>query len=331
MASSDVVLSAPDVVSVPMDYDVPPAQEIVPKCVTASLDGSASVSAYLPMLELLSPAGQVVFRSPTSTLVAAGGSADVSWFQLSNAQGASSSPVTPYEELIFSTPGLQLYWKLDEAAGAGTIADSAGGNNGTVYGLVNQGTAPLADVLSATFVGGMAGRKTDTPVDQSTQLMTALVWIKTIAAAGTTYIAFADTTSAGGRWFDIGITAAGHIFADVFSTAAAGHTFGGGVKVNDGVKHCIAITYNATNPGNGTGAVGSVVVDGVLDTATPIAMGGFGLALNNHAVVIGAKWQNAFDDPAGTNQFPGTLDEFALFNTPLTIAQLAAINTAGRV
>ena len=332
MASSDVVLSAPDVVSVPMDYDVPPAQEIVPKCVTATIDGTGAAGAFLPTLELLSPAGQVIFRSPTSTVVVAGASADVSWFQLSNPQASSTPPTTPYETLIFNTPGLQLYWKLDDAAGSPTIADSKGGNTGTIYDTVSLGQPPLADVTSGLFGAGMAGLKNvDALVDQTTRLMTVIVWLKTTAVAALNYLAWADTSSANGRWFQWFMTGAGHIGMTVFNGGAVGVGMGGSVVVNDGLKHMIAFTYGATNPVTGAGAVGSVYVDGVLDTATPLAMGGSGLAFTNHGILLGAQWRNAADGNSGINKLAGTLDEFALFNTTLTAAQLVAINAAGRI
>lgn len=317
--------------SAPLTYTVPNAIEAALLCVNATVDGTAAPSGFLATVEIVSDGGVVVARCPCFTTIASGGTAEVSWFRMRNDQTTSTAPVTAYETVIFSTPGLQLYWKLDEAAGTGTIADSAGGNNGTVYGLVNQGTAPLADVLSATYVTGMTGRKTATPIDQTTQLLTVLFWIKTTTAAGTTFPVWADMNAPGARWFDVGLTAAGHIFVDVFSTGAAGVTFGGVVAVNDGNKHCVAFTYDATVPSTGAGAVGTIYVDGALDTATALAMGGNGLQNANNGLVLGAKWRNAFDDPAGINQFPGTLDEFAVFNTPLTLAELAAINTAGRV
>lgn len=67
-------------VGVPLDYTVPIGTEIVPLCVTATFDGSSAGSAFVPTLEIVSPAGMVVAECPVVPSVAAGGSATVCWF-----------------------------------------------------------------------------------------------------------------------------------------------------------------------------------------------------------------------------------------------------------
>lgn len=66
-------------ITAPKDYDVPGAQEFVLRAVIASFDGSASASAWQPALQLLSPAGDVMWTAVNPS-VAAAGSADASWF-----------------------------------------------------------------------------------------------------------------------------------------------------------------------------------------------------------------------------------------------------------
>ena len=317
--------------AVPLSYTVPNSIEAALLCVNATIDGTAASGSFLAVVEIISDGGVVVARCPCFTTLAAGGSAEISWFRLRDQTATVTSTTTPYENLIFSTGGLQLYWKLDEAVGTGTIVDSYDGNTGTVFGTVAQGQPKLADGLSAQFTAGMVGRKTVVNVDQTSQLMSALVWVKSTAAAANNWLAWSDTSAPNGRWFAMNLEGGGNIGVTVYDNGATGHTFGGSVVVNDGAKHCVAFTYGATDPLTGLGAVGSIYVDGVLDTATPLAMGGVGLAKTNTSMILGAKWRNAFDDPAGIEQLVGTLDEFAIFNTTLTAAQLAAINTAGRV
>jgi hypothetical protein len=76
---ADVQILVAGTESLPFSYEVPNAQEIQPKAVSAIFDGSAAAAAFLPMLEVVSDGGVVVAQSPASS-VAAGGSAEVSWF-----------------------------------------------------------------------------------------------------------------------------------------------------------------------------------------------------------------------------------------------------------
>lgn len=88
---ADVSIRASAVTAAPMDYKVPGSQEIAPKAVTASMDGTSAAVAWFPCLQLLDPAGNVMFSAVPSSSVAAGASADVSWFPHIAAPAASSS------------------------------------------------------------------------------------------------------------------------------------------------------------------------------------------------------------------------------------------------
>lgn len=77
---ADVAIRAAAVKAVPRDYTIPGAQEILPKSVSATMDGSAAASAWFPCLQVLDPGGNVMFSAVSSTSVAAGASAEVSWF-----------------------------------------------------------------------------------------------------------------------------------------------------------------------------------------------------------------------------------------------------------
>jgi hypothetical protein len=80
VASVDVPIVRPTTEAAPKDYEIPAAQEIAPLAVRALVDGSGAGSAFVPALQLISPGGQVMWTAPTSETVAAGASADVSWF-----------------------------------------------------------------------------------------------------------------------------------------------------------------------------------------------------------------------------------------------------------
>lgn len=79
MASGDVQILTQNAADAPLDYLIPAAQEIVPRSVYASFDGSAALAAFLPALQIISPSGHVVATCPAAQ-VAAGASADVTWF-----------------------------------------------------------------------------------------------------------------------------------------------------------------------------------------------------------------------------------------------------------
>jgi hypothetical protein len=79
MADEAIVASA--IAAAPFGYTVPGAQEIAPKLVSATFDCTSAASTVYPALQLVSPSGVVMgtFVDPNVS-IAAGGSADVSWF-----------------------------------------------------------------------------------------------------------------------------------------------------------------------------------------------------------------------------------------------------------
>ena len=76
----DAVIRADAIQPAPAGYKVPGAQEILVKSVRAVVDGTGAGSAFDAVLQLIDPAGNVVWQAPTGVSIAAGGSADVSWF-----------------------------------------------------------------------------------------------------------------------------------------------------------------------------------------------------------------------------------------------------------
>lgn len=77
---ADVALLAGGALPAPLPYVIPGAQEIVVKAATATFDGSAAAAAFVPTLQIVAPNGTVLASCPASSPVAAGASADVSWF-----------------------------------------------------------------------------------------------------------------------------------------------------------------------------------------------------------------------------------------------------------
>jgi hypothetical protein len=91
----DGAIVIPDTAAAPKDYTLSGAQEIALKSVRALIDGTGAGSAFLPTLQLLDPNGHVMWEGAAQSTVAAGGSADVSWFPgLGATGGATPPPVT---------------------------------------------------------------------------------------------------------------------------------------------------------------------------------------------------------------------------------------------
>lgn len=149
MASPDVAIALSQIKAVPQDYTVPPAAELVPLSLTASFDGTSAAGTFQPLLEVLTPGGQVVVRCPTQISLAAGASADVSWFP--GVAGAGS-------ENIQTFVGARVY--LDTTQ---TIANNVNVNctyNQVQFdegGMVNLTTNPprLTAVIGGWYVVNM--------------------------------------------------------------------------------------------------------------------------------------------------------------------------------
>lgn len=88
---ADISIVASQVASAPQDYKLPGAQEILLRAVGCQVNGSSATGAFLPALQLLDPAGHVMFTAVNRALpVAAGASALLSWFP---GGGIDSAPV----------------------------------------------------------------------------------------------------------------------------------------------------------------------------------------------------------------------------------------------
>lgn len=66
--------------AVPADYKVPDSAELLLKNAYAHFDGSGAAGSFLPLLRIVSDAGSTVIEAVADTTVAAGASADASWF-----------------------------------------------------------------------------------------------------------------------------------------------------------------------------------------------------------------------------------------------------------
>jgi hypothetical protein len=80
----------------PADYVVPDSAELLLKGVYARFDGSGAAGSFKPLVRIISDAGSTVIEYVSDTTIAAGASADASWFPHvggAAAAAASGSPV----------------------------------------------------------------------------------------------------------------------------------------------------------------------------------------------------------------------------------------------
>lgn len=136
---ADAVIRADAVQAAPAGYKVPAAQEIIVRSVRAVVDGTGAASAFDAVLQLIDPAGNVVWQAPTDSTIAAGGSADVSWFP--RVGGGASGP--------FAQGSDWAIMSHDVAAFADTTA------GGTVF--VDIPAASLVTSNTTTFAAGVSG------------------------------------------------------------------------------------------------------------------------------------------------------------------------------
>lgn len=89
--AGDAVLTRDGPVGVPLDYVVPQSGELLPLTVRATIDGSGAAVAFYATVQVLAPSGRIM-GSYISSAIAAGGSADVTWFPH---VGGQTGGVTP--------------------------------------------------------------------------------------------------------------------------------------------------------------------------------------------------------------------------------------------
>lgn len=89
---ADIAIVNPAVTGAPKDYQLRGGQELLLKAVTANVDGTTANGTFLPALQLLDPAGNVMWTSVNRAFpVAAGASANMSWFPGGGIEVSTSS------------------------------------------------------------------------------------------------------------------------------------------------------------------------------------------------------------------------------------------------
>jgi hypothetical protein len=94
--------------SCPADAVIPQSSEWIVKAVYASFDGTSAAGSFKPLVRVKSDAGLIVAESAQDTTVAAGASADCSWFPRVAAVAAAGSSVWTWGEAGTPTAGVNV-------------------------------------------------------------------------------------------------------------------------------------------------------------------------------------------------------------------------------
>lgn len=162
----DVSIVNSTITGTPKNYQVPGTQELLVKAVRASIDGSAAASSFLPALQLIDPAGHVMWTAVnTSQTVAAGGTADVSWFPgISKGQSVVNTGSTAVMDGLTSIGTTQtinagtsarISFDLLQSDTSGVFDTSAG--SGTTWKVNTTGTYALMFFMTPSVAWAAAG------------------------------------------------------------------------------------------------------------------------------------------------------------------------------
>ncbi len=80
MATDDQQILVAGTAPTPCHFRIPGNGQITPRTIFAHFDGSAALTSFLPALKIVSDGGETIGVYPTTGSVAAGGSADLTWF-----------------------------------------------------------------------------------------------------------------------------------------------------------------------------------------------------------------------------------------------------------
>ncbi len=145
---ADVLINAQAVINAGQGYTVPGSQEIIIKAVRTSYDGSGAAGSFVPTLRLVAPGNITAAECPVGQTLAAGASADVTWFPgVDPAATAIRFDVNnvgdwlSIETTDASGNGVNI---RDDGAGGITLVNSGDGD----LGLFNNGNGDIR--ISAT-------------------------------------------------------------------------------------------------------------------------------------------------------------------------------------
>jgi hypothetical protein len=248
--------------------------------------------------------------------------------------------VPPFEEYLLANFSANLlgYWKLGEAVGAASAADSSGrGINGLVTGVVfGQPGIPNSKLTCGQFGTGNRVRleQTNTPPPLGTPRFTILCWFKR-SGAGTTFntgtggiaaveplvtkgMAEAEGANKDANWI-LGLTNSGGMklcadFED--NDSGPNHPVTGAIAITDNAWHLGAVTYDGTSL--------RLYVDGQPDNF--VSPGTTPEKDSLQYACIGAAMTSA---AAASGAFNGYLAHVAVWSEALSAANILALYNNG--
>ncbi len=207
-----------------------------------------------------------------------------------------------------TVPGLVDWWR-----GNGNANDSAGPNNGTVYGGVSY---PQGVSGQAFSFDGKLGSYVDLgtgPDIVGIGGFTISVWIRTTTDG--TIISQRDPSNFNGE-YALSVLG-GKINWSVYGDNQSGFNFSSNRSVNDGNWHLITVTRL---PNTGTG---QLYIDGKLDSSS---QGVLVPLISGVHVYLGEDVRDAVDGgPSYANNFTGQMDEVQIYNQVLTAGQIQSL------
>jgi PKD repeat protein len=224
-----------------------------------------------------------------------------------------SAPSDAYGAAVFNQ-NPELYWRLNEPAGAGTAIDSgpnAGGplqENGIISGPVTTGVpGALSGVPSNTAASFSGGTVVSQVQDNDPTTYSLELWFNTTTTNGGKLIGFGNAQSGLSSNYDR------HVYMQnngqlVFGTwTGSENTITSPLSYNDGQWHYMVATQGPDGM--------SLYVDGNLVGTNP----------QTSAQAYSGYWRIGGDNTWGSNSpyFTGSLDEVAVYDSELTPAEIA--------
>ena len=324
MATDDQQVLVTGTASAPTHFTIPGNGQIQPKAIFAHYDGSAAASPFLPALKIISDGGELVGIYPTPTSVAAGGSAEVSWFPrvaFCDCTGVTAN----YGDAVLAL-GPWAYWKLSEPLGTNDIADSSGHgrsmNNNLASGVNTLGSTPLvstlptqtSDLITYIASNGAYPWQGDATQTFSSSSVSVEAWLRISALTGHDQVIAAlgriDTEQI---WL-ARLTGAAQPEFGFLDAGLVGHGATFAVGLNDGATHHLILIYDGSSFHcyvDGT-LIGSVFDGGTMNTpATKLPYIG---------MVAGGS---------GPRMFNGNLGPVVVYDKALTATEVAVLYNNG--
>jgi hypothetical protein len=215
------------------------------------------------------------------------------------------------------------YWKLNEAAGSPTVADSS--SSGSNIGTVNSGTTLGASGMlgSAASFNGSSGfvdiPKTAANNFSKTQAFSLSLWMYATSASAY-QVLLGDAINANpfnGIWVQYGCASPAQVICFILtdSTLTAKYIYTNATVATNQWHH-IAVTYDGSQSTAGM----QIYIDGSYAAVTVSSNATFATDISN-----AYDWLIGSTNGAAGGNFSGSIDDVAMWNTKLSPAALASI------